>query len=126
MIISHEHYISFLLFFVPVTDGEDNVVFTEEVDMSRPRLDTIVDPLWCAGEQGESRGERREEGRRGERKEEGRGQEGEEVKEKVGRRKKTNGNLGLVLQCALTTSHLSSWLSRELSLRRVWKKELKM
>ena len=72
MTISHEHYISFVLFLVPVTDGQDNVVFTEEVDMSRPRLDTIVDPLWCAGEVEESRreerrGERRRERRRDER-----------------------------------------------------------
>ena len=66
VIISHEHYISFLLFFVPVTDGQDNVVLTEEVDMSRPRLDTIMNPLWCAGEEEESRGERKEQGRRGE------------------------------------------------------------
>ena len=72
MTISHEHYISFVLLLVPVTDGQDNVVFTEEVDMSRPRLDTIVDPLWCAGEVEESRreerrGERRRERRRDER-----------------------------------------------------------
>ena len=60
MTISHEHYISFVLFLVPVTDGQDNVVFTEEVDMSRPRLDTIVDPLWCAGEVEESRREEEE------------------------------------------------------------------
>ena len=140
MIISHEHYISFLLFFVPVTDGEDNVVFTEEVDMSRPCLDTIMNPLWCAAKEKESRGERRgerrkeerrggggrEQGREEERGEKGGGREGEEVKEKAGRRKKLMVTLGLVLQCALTTSHLSSWLSRELSLRRVWKKELKM
>ena len=79
VIISHEHYISFLLFFVPVTDGQDNVVFTEEVDMSRPCLDTIMNPLWCAAKEKESRGERREEGG---------GQEGEEMKEKIGRRKK--------------------------------------
>ena len=64
MTISHEHYISFVLFLVPVTDGQDNVVFTEEVDMSRPRLDTIVDPLWCAGEEGREQ-ERRGGGKRG-------------------------------------------------------------
>ena len=78
MIISHEHYISFLLFFVPVTDGQDNVVFTEEVDMSRPRLDTIMNPLWCAGEQGERRGERRGESRGERRKEERRGEDEKE------------------------------------------------
>ena len=111
MTISHEHYISFVLFFVPITDGQDNVVFTEEVNMSRPCLDTIMDPLWYAG-----RGEREEGGRGG-------------GKREGGKREKMKSKpiiMRLVLQCALTTSHLSSSLSRELSLRRVWKKELKM
>ena len=52
MTIPHEHYISFMLFLAPVTDGQHNVVFTEEVDMSRPHLDTIMDPLWSAGGEG--------------------------------------------------------------------------